>query len=94
MTTISISLNSAGSIHTGREVALDWMHQNPQSAVVVVLEGHSNMYTGNLEYATPGNKKKTYASIDHVSSYFYGIIPCHIICQKPLDIKSGSRSSI
>jgi hypothetical protein len=70
MTTVSISLNSMASIHTGREVALNWMHQNPQSAVLVVLEGQSNMYTGEVEYALPGCKNRQYANIDHVSPRF------------------------
>jgi hypothetical protein len=66
---ISVFLNHTVSLKNMRLQALDWMRRYPQSAVLVVLEGHTTVQTGEIVYAPPGSQVNHHAQVTDVSSF-------------------------
>lgn len=66
--TLSVYLNNGHSIKSFRSAALEWMKRFPKSAVLVILEGHSTVETGEIVYALPGSKGNHYTNVEQVSS--------------------------
>lgn len=55
-----------------RSIVQEWMTKYPQSAILVVLEGHSAIGTGEIVYSPPGSSSDKHAHIGDVCiSYFY-----------------------
>jgi|HubBroStandDraft_6_1064221.scaffolds.fasta_scaffold944174_1 hypothetical protein len=64
---LSVYMNNPGSIMEMRSKALDWITKFPQAAVLVVLEGHTTVGTGEIVYSTLGHKTNQHAHIANVS---------------------------
>jgi hypothetical protein len=63
---VQVFLNSAVLIGKMRTEVLAWMTKHPQSAVLVVLEGHSSISTGEIVYSGPSSSIDKHAQIDQV----------------------------
>ena len=58
--------NKGRNLGDSRTSILEWIKLHRNTAVLVVLEGHSAIETGEIVYAPPGSQENKYSSIDKV----------------------------